>query len=512
MASPLHVPVPTPPAGEAPGHAADVPPVEDGDTPTFDLSVDDNGKAKQLKIYSFKRPHMRAFHFAWASFFLTFFAWFALAPMQATIAENMTDTPWLTADNLKAQNIIAVSGTLLMRLFIGPFCDRFGPRIAQTLLLSVFSLPVFLVGTAQSYWQWVTARFFIGFLGAAFVVTQFWTSIMFSGNIVGTANATSAGWGNAGGGFTQVIMPLIRKGMNAAVNDNDKAWRLAMIIPGCSLLLTALALFFLSDDLPQGNYADLHKAGKKEKTNPFVAMARAARNWRVWILFLMYAGCFGVELVMNSNLATYFKSGNESFGLDEAKAGLVASLFGIMNLFARSLGGIFSDVMAKRFGMRGRLWAFFVVQVGNGILFVVFSQITILGASIPVLILFSLFVQMAEGATFGIVPFVDPIATGAVSGIVGAGGNFGAIVGGFFVNPGRKDGISDGFRNLGFVVIASAGLIPFLWWPQYGSMFFPPSKNAKIIEDDAVGDETETETDQTETAPQVHATGQLAAY
>jgi NNP family nitrate/nitrite transporter-like MFS transporter len=30
---------------------------------------------------------------------------------------------------------------------------------------------------------------------------------MFAPNVVGTANAASAGWGNAGGGATQAIMP-----------------------------------------------------------------------------------------------------------------------------------------------------------------------------------------------------------------------------------------------------------------------------------------------------------------
>lgn len=76
---------------------------------------------------------------------------------------------------------------------------------------------------------------------------------------------------------------------------------------------------------------------------------------------------------------------------------------------------------------------------------------------------------------FGIVPLVDPSSTGAVSGIVGAGGNFGAIIGGLFLNPGTPNGISDGFRNLSFVVIASAFLATLLSWPQHGSMFRKPT-------------------------------------
>ena len=44
------------------------------------------------------------------------------------------------------------------------------------------------------------------------------------------------------------------------------------------------------------------------------------------------------------------------------------------------------------------------------------------------LILFSLSVQMAEGATFSVVPFINKKAIGSVSGIVGAGGNVGAFL------------------------------------------------------------------------------------
>lgn len=454
----------------------------------FDLPVDENGKAKKLKLWSIKRPHMRAFHFAWLSFFLAFFGWFALAPLQTYISEGdgSKSAVWFEGDNaFRNQNIVSVAGTILMRFTIGPVCDRFGPRLSQSLLLGIFSLPVFLVSTASSYATWTTARFFIGFLGATFVVTQFWTSVMFSGNIVGTANATSAGWGNLGGGVTQAVMPQINNLMYLATNDRNTSWRYAMIWPGCALLLTAIALYFLSDDLPEGNYSDLHKAGTKEKTNPFKAFGRAAANWRSWLLFLLYAGCFGVELLMNANLAKYFSTENEPFQLDEGKAGLVAALFGLMNLFARSLGGVFSDVLAAKFGMRGRLWAFFIVELLDGIMFVAFSQARSLGLAIPLLILFSLFVQMAEGATFGIVPFVDPAVTGAISGIVGAGGNFGAVVGGFLFNAQVKGGIKRGFRNVGLIVIGVSFLVFLLWWPEYGSMLTKPTvSNTKIVDDD----------------------------
>jgi NNP family nitrate/nitrite transporter-like MFS transporter len=46
---------------------------------------------------------------------------------------------------------------------------------------------------------------------------------------------------------------------------------------------------------------------------------------------------------------------------------------------------------------------------------------------------------MAEGATFSVVPFVNKKAVETVSGIVGAGGNAGAVAAGFLF---KAEGIS----------------------------------------------------------------------
>jgi NNP family nitrate/nitrite transporter-like MFS transporter len=58
----------------------------------------------------------------------------------------------------------------------------------------------------------------------------------------------------------------------------------------------------------------------------------------------------------------------------------------------------------------------------------IFSTSTSIIFGIVFLILFSLSVQMAEGATFSVVPFINKKAIGVISGIVGAGGNVGAFL------------------------------------------------------------------------------------
>ena len=51
--------------------------------------------------------------------------------------------------------------------------------------------------------------------------------------------------------------------------------------------------------------------------------------------------------------------------------------------------------------------------------------------AITMMFFFGLCLKMANGATYSIVPFVNPKAVGSVAGIVGAGGNVGAMLIGF---------------------------------------------------------------------------------
>jgi NNP family nitrate/nitrite transporter-like MFS transporter len=102
-----------------------------------------------------------------------------------------------------------------------------------------------------------------------------------------------------------------------------------------------------------------------------------------------------------------------------------------MNLFARALGGIFGDRFGMRFGLRGRVAWLFAVILAEGLFLITFSRMTLMAPMLISLAAFSLFVQMGCGATFSVVPFINKKSLGSVSGIVGAGGNAGAVAAGF---------------------------------------------------------------------------------
>ena len=385
-------------------------------------------KATSLWSNFFKlgMPQIRAFHMSWFAFFLCFFAWFGIAPLMVVVRDELR----LTQSQVGWSIIASVAVTVIARLFIGWLCDRIGPRLAYTWLLILGSLPVMLIGLAQDPWTFIFMRLLIGMIGASFVITQYHTSIMFAPNVIGTANATSAGWGNIGGGVTQFVMPLVFTLFVMVCGfSNALGWRLSMLAAGVVCLLTGIAYFFLTQDAPDGNFKDLRAAGKmsgKKKTSG--AFIEACKDHRVWALSLIYGCCFGMELTICNVAALYFA---DYFELSLFWAGTMAFLYGGMNLFARPLGGMISDTFGGKVGLRGRVMWLFMALFCEGLALMFFSQMRVLVLAIPALMLFGLFVQMSNGATFSVVPFVNKKALGAVAGIVGAGGNAGAVAAGF---------------------------------------------------------------------------------
>lgn len=410
-------------------------------------------KATSIKLFSFQSAAMRAFHLSWLAFFVCFFAWFACAPLMPVIAGEFH----LTKDQIANINIAAVAITILVRLIIGPLSDKYGPRTTYTVLLILGSIPVFGVAASNSYESFLFFRLLIGAIGASFVITQYHTSIMFASNVVGTANAAAAGWGNAGGGATQALMPLILAALVMFGVEQAMGWRIALLVPGVLMLVVGMLYWRFTQDCPQGNFKDLRAQGIQvgsDKKGGVAILMHAARNYRVWILFGAYAACFGVELFIHNVVAMYYVE-HFNFGLKEA--GMTAGIFGLLALFARALGGIFSDKIAIKKGLDGRTKILFFMILMEGFSLVFFSQMDTAVMAILAMTVFALFTHMACGATYALVPFIDRDSLGGVAGIIGAGGNVGAVAAGFLLK-GMFD-IQSCLMILGGLVMIAASFV-----------------------------------------------------
>ena len=127
---------------------------------------------------------------------------------------------------------------------------------------------------------------------------------MFSPNVVGTANAAAAGWGNLGGGVTQIFMisalfnPMVNSGMEA-----DTAWRVAMIVPAVLFVSCAATMKLLCWDTPTAKRFDVAVTGKTQKPSLW-DYVEVLKDVRVVVMIMQYSACFGTELAMNNQLVS----------------------------------------------------------------------------------------------------------------------------------------------------------------------------------------------------------------
>ena len=272
------------------------------DTTQHDRSV-------EIQLGSFARPHMRAFHLAWMAFFIAFFTWFAITPLLSEVQRSLD----LTRRQIWNSSIFAVAGSAITRIAIGPVCDKYGARwaMAGTLLLS--AIPTAVTGVVQTTETFNLVRLMIGVAGSAFVTCQYWTSSMFTKEVAGTANALVAGWGNLGGGVTQIVMgsllfPLFKIIYGGSFTGKEErpselSWRTVCVVPALLCILIAYVVVQYSDDSPKGNVQERSRQGLLPSVSAQNAFWQACQNRNTWILFVQYGCCFGVEITTTNAAA-----------------------------------------------------------------------------------------------------------------------------------------------------------------------------------------------------------------
>merc|ERR1719181_682430 len=102
--------------------------------------------------------------------------------------------------------------------------------------------------------------------------------------------------------------------------------------------------------------------------------------------------------------------------------------------------------------------------------------------ALPMLILFSVGVQMSEGSSFGIVPYINPAATGTIAGIIGAGGNCGAVAWGLMFRFTDRPP-QDTLMYVGVIVLIAAATCPITWIKDQPGMFGINPRNSGGVGD-----------------------------
>ena len=114
-----------------------------------------------------------------------------------------------------------------------------------------------------------------------------------------------------------------------------------------------------------------------------------------------------------------------------------------------------SDKFAAAGNLNNRVTLLFVLMLGEGAGLLMFAHAGSAALAICAMLFFGLFTHMACGATYAVVPFVDKRALGGVAGIIGAGGNVGAVAAGFLMK-----GLGDTQQTLSIlgILVAIAAL------------------------------------------------------
>ena len=96
----------------------------------------------------------------------------------------------------------------------------------------------------------------------------------------------------------------------------------------------------------------------------------------------------------------------------------------------------------------------FALILAEGIGLIAFASMAQPHAAVIAMLGFGLFTHMACGATYALSPFINRQAMGGIAGIIGAGGNVGAVAAGFLMKG--ADTTQQGLLVLGTIVTASA--------------------------------------------------------
>lgn len=429
-------------------------------------------------LFRFKNREIKALHLTWIAFFICFYVWFNMAPLASSMLKTVG---WLTKDDIRLFAIANVALTIPARIIVGMALDRFGPRRVFSILMVLMAVPTLFFALGDTKEQLFVSRLILSSVGASFVVGIHMTALWFKPRDIGFAEGFYAGWGNFGSAAAAMTLPTIALTMFGG----PEGWRYAVALSGVVMGVYGVFYWFAITDGPT---ADTHKKPRKAAalevssyrdlimlsvmTVPMVGIL-GVLVWRVqrtgyidditaWACYLAiavvilyqlvqvfrvnlpilkkgipaddrypfssvaalnttYFANFGAELAVVSMLPMFFE---ETWGLTAAAAGLIASTFAFVNLFARPMGGLVSD----RFGNRRFVMLVYMLGIAVG-----FALMGLMNSKWPLVIAVaitvgcSFFVQGAEGATFGIIPSIKRRLTGQISGMAGAYGNVGAV-------------------------------------------------------------------------------------
>lgn len=398
---------------------------------------------------------------------LGFFIGFAAVALYGPAAKNFKELMGLSGVMLGLLVAIPQLTGSLFRIPFGAWVDKVGGRIP---FLTLFILSIIgmtgLVYILFNYYPdkitkdlygWILLFGALSGCGVAtFSVGVPQTSYWFPKSKQGTALGIYAGLGNTAPGIFTLLLPFALASLGL-----PKAYLAWLIF----LIIGTIIYYFVAVD---SYYFQLIKKGySREKAieisqklglelfpsgTVIQALKISAKNYRTWLLVLLYFTSFGGFLALTAWLPSFL---GLYYGVAQKVAGMITALgFSILASLARVFYGGITDKIG---GENGNLIAFSIVFVGSLIL----TISTNFYLSLVGIVLVGLGMGFANAAVFKLVPKYVSEAVGGASGWIGGLGAFGGFaippLLGMFVDKVGKEGY-----HYGFVIYSILALICIL--------------------------------------------------
>lgn len=265
------------------------------------------------------------------AFTVCFAAWMLNGVLVTFLVDNQL-FDWSASQMGVLIGIPVLTGSLV-RLPLGMATDKFGGRPVYTLLMLAAAVPMYLLGRADSYSDFLLASLGFGLTGGSFAVGIAFTSVWYSRRRQGTALGIF-GAGNAGAALTTLGAPTLLGSLTDG-GANLEGWRALPTIYAVVLLLMAVVFFV----------GTKNKRPKGAASKTIRQQLQPLRHVRVWRFGFYYFLVFGGFVALAQWLVPYYLN---VYGMTIVMAGLMTSIFSLPSGIIRAFGGWLSDHFGPR--------------------------------------------------------------------------------------------------------------------------------------------------------------------
>ena len=279
----------------------------------------------------------------------------------------------------------------------------------------------------------------------------------------GTALGIYGGVGNLAPGVFTLILPftLSAIGLGGAYG----AW-LAMLVVGTVLYLVLGVNSPYFQEKARGKTPEQARAAAAAvgqemfpSGNAGQSLLASAREWKTWLLVIVYFSTFGGFIAMTAWLPVYWRT---HLGVSPILAGVLAAVYSLSTSAMRIVGGSISD----RFGGERTAAASLGIMAVGAVMMIFTRQVHSIGLPLAAEIVMAVGMGITNAAVFKLVPKAVPHAVGGASGWVGGLGAFGGFaippILSLFVVAGGGAGYASGFAVFIGLALVSLALVVVL--------------------------------------------------